>query len=147
MPRKKVEVDEGLEELKDQLLKEAIEKLEDVVTEEEIIVEPIVEEAPRVPKRYIANLYWQQEPVAKDIFAGSYIYWESTGEVTWEGLRPAYSTDLELLSTSDILVTKEGRSYLVSRWETPKEWMQNLPWATFGQRYFCKDVVELYETE
>ena len=50
MPRaKKLEVDEGLEELKDQLLKEAIDKLDDVVPEEEeIVVELIVEEVPRV---------------------------------------------------------------------------------------------------
>lgn len=146
MPRKQIEVDGELEELKQQLLQEAIDKLDDVVQEEEVVENEDLH-LPNVPQRYIANLYWQQEPVAKDIFAGSYVYWDSTDEITFEALTPQYSTDLELLSTSDILVTKEGQSYLVSRWENPKEWTQNLPWAALGQRYFCKDVVVLDETE
>jgi hypothetical protein len=141
MPRKKtavMEKDEEVEEQKETLLTEAIEELEEP---------PVVVATESVPKRYIANLYWEKEPYAKDIYAGSYVYWESTQTITWEALSPQYSTDLELLSGSDILVTKEGRSYLISRWETPKEWLINLPFATLGQRYICKDVVELYETE
>jgi len=142
MPIKKetvIERDDKIEELKETLLAEVIEKLDQEP--------PVTVATESVPKRYIANLYWEQEPVAKDIYAGSYVYWESTHKITWEALSPQYSTDLELLSTSDILVTKEGRSYLVSRWETPKEWVINLPHASLGERYICKDVVELYETE
>ena len=142
MPRKKqtvVERDDELEELKETLLAEAIEKLDQ---------EPSVAVTTEsVPKRYIANLYYEKEPIAKDVYAGSYVYWDSTHGVTLEELNPKYSTDLELLSQSDALVTKEGRSYLISRWETPKEWVVNLPFASLGGRYICKDVVELYETE
>ena len=142
MPRKKqtvVERDDELEELKETLLAEAIEKLDQ---------EPSVAVTTEsVPKRYIANLYYEKEPIAKDVYAGSYVYWDSTHEVTWEALTPQYSTDLELLSKGDILVTKEGRNYLISRWETPKDWVVNLPLASLGGRYICKDVVELYETE
>jgi len=142
MPSKKVlTTDDDLDNLKDVLLEEAIEKLNKDVS---IIPEVLTD---NVPKRYIANLYWELEPLAKDIFCGSYVFWESTRTITWEALNPKYSTDLEHLSTSDILVTKEGRSYLISRWETPKEWLTNLPFATLGARYICKDVVELYETE
>jgi len=129
-----------VEEVKETLLAEAIEELN--------VVEPkVVVATESVPKRYIANLYWELEPHAKDIFCGSYIFWESTNIINWEALNPKYSTDLELLSQSDILVTKEGRSYLISRWETPKEWLINLPFATLGDRYICKNIVELYETE
>jgi len=141
MPRKKtavIEKDEELEEQTETLLTEAIEELEEP---------PVVVTTESVPKRYIANIYYEQEPLAKDIYAGSYVYWDSTHEVTWEALTPQYSTDLELLSQSDALVTKEGRTYLVSRWETPKDWVVNLPLASLGGRYICKDVVELYETE
>ena len=144
MARKKtavIEQDEELEEQKETLLETAIEELEPVEPE------PVVVSTESVPKRYVANLYWEKEPYAKDIYAGSYVYWDSTQTITWEALTAQYSTDLELLSQSDILVTKEGRSYLVSRWETPKEWLINLPFAAIGQRYICKDVVELYETE
>ena len=152
MPRKKTFVmvkDEELEEQKETLLTTAIEELEEWNSETQIEPEPepVVASTESVPKRYVANLYWEKEPYAKDIYAGSYIYWESTQEITWEALAPQYSTDLELLSQSDILVSKEGKSYLVSRWETPKEWVQNLPWASLGERYICKDVVDLYETE
>jgi len=145
MPRKKTEViekGEELEEQKETLLADAIQALEQREPTE--VVEVYTDS---VPKRYIANLYQEREPLAKDIFAGSYVYWDSTQTITWEALNPQYSTDLELLSLSDILVTKEGRSYLVSRWETPKDWIHNLPWATLGDRYICKDVIELYETE
>ena len=141
MPRKKtavIEKDEELEEQTETLLTEAIEELEEP---------PVVVTTESVPKRYIANLYYEKEPIAKDVYAGSYVYWDSTHEVTWEALTPQYSTDLELLSQSDALVTKEGRTYLVSRWETPKDWVVNLPLASLGGRYICKDVVELYETE
>mgnify|MGYP001301907797 CR=1 FL=1 len=144
MARKKtavIEQDEELEEQKETLLETAIEELEPVEPE------PVVVSTESVPKRYVANLYWEKEPYAKDIYAGSYVYWDSTQTITWEALAAQYSTDLELLSQSDILVTKEGRSYLISRWETPKEWLINLPFAAIGQRYICKDVVELYETE
>ena len=142
MPRKKegvIERDADLEELKETLLTEAIAKLDHP--------ESSVVATDNVPKRYIANLYWELEPQAKDIFCGSYVFWESTNTINWASLNPKYSTDLEILSTSDILVTKEGRSYLISRWETPKEWIINLPFAALGDRYICKDVVELYETE
>ena len=142
MPRKKqavIERDDTLEELKETLLAEVVEELD-----QETPV-PITTES--VPKRYIANIYWEKEPYAKDIYAGSYVYWDSTHGVTLEELNPKYSTDLELLSKGDILVTKEGRNYLISRWETPKDWVVNLPFASLGQRYICKDVVELYETE
>lgn len=142
MPRKKatvIERDDELEELKENLLAEAIEKLDQP--------EPVGVFTDSVPKRYIANLYYENEPIAKDVFAGSYVYWESTHQITWEALNPQYSTDLELLSEGDVLITKEGRTYLISRWETPKEWVINLPFASLGGRYICKDVVELYETE
>jgi len=142
MPRKKtvvIEKDEPLEELKETLLEEVVEQLDQET--------PFAVATESVPKRYIANIYYEQEPIAKDIYAGSYVYWDSTHEVTWEALTPQYSTDLELLSQGDALVTKEGRSYLVSRWETPKDWVVNLPLASLGGRYICKDVVELYETE
>jgi len=163
MPRKKegvIERDADLEELKETLLTEVIAKLDhpesevaDTPSEEPPSDEAVSDEEPsvvatdNVPKRYIANLYWELEPQAKDIFCGSYVFWESTNTINWESLNPKYSTDLEILSTSDILVTKEGRSYLISRWETPKEWIINLPFAALGDRYICKDVVELYETE
>ena len=143
MPRKKkvVAEEDNLEDIKTTLIAEATSVLE-------LAEEPEPEEVvPELPKRYIANLYQEREPLAKDIFAGSYVFWESTNQITWEALNPQYSTDLELLSESDILVSKEGQTYLVSRWENPKEWIQNLPWATLGERYICKDVLELYEAE
>ena len=143
MPRKKgtfIVMDEAEKEVEETGLEEEIS--EEV---EPVEVEPV--STGSVPKRHIANLYQEREPIAKDIYAGSYVYWESTQTITWDALNPQYSTDLELLSQGDILVAKEGQRYLVSRWETPKEWVQNLPWAILGERYICKDVIELYETE
>jgi len=142
MPRKK---QDGIK--KDTELEETVDTLHVEELMEMVPPEPSVGVTDNVPKRYIANLYWALEPHAKDIFCGSYVFWESTNTITWEALHPKYSTDLELLSESDSLVTKEGRSYLISRWETPKEWLINLPFATLGERYICKDVVELYEIE
>jgi len=142
MPRKKettISTDAPLEEFKEELLAEVIEQLDQEI--------PVAVTTESVPKRYIANIYYEKEPMAKDIYAGSFVYWDSTHKITWEELTPHYSTDLELLSQGDALVTKEGRSYLISRWETPKEWLVNLPFASLGGRYICKDIVELYETE
>tara|TARA_R110000824_G_scaffold149771_1_gene320120 strand:- start:451 stop:891 length:441 start_codon:yes stop_codon:yes gene_type:complete len=142
--KKIVESEESLEAFTDTLIAETTEALELAEVPEP---EDIVEIVPELPKRFIANLYKEREPIEKDIFAGSYVFWDSTNQITWEALNPKYATDLELLSQGDILVAKEGQRYLVSRWETPKEWVQNLPWAILGERYICKDVIELYETE
>jgi hypothetical protein len=138
MPRKIIiGEDTALEVLKEELITKTTEALEEPSV-------PVVTD--NVPKRYIASLYLEKEPLAKDIFAGSYIYWDSTNTITFEALVPQYSTDLEVRSGSDILVTKEGRTSLVSRWETPKDWIKNLPFANLGI-YICKTVEELYETE
>ena len=114
MPRKStdlsmssVEKDAGIDELKGTLLAEVVGELEQS--------ESVSVVTDNIPKRYIANLYQEREPLAKDIFAGSYVYWDSTNNITWEALTPQYSTDLELLSQCDILVSKEGQSYLISR--------------------------------
>ena len=145
MPRAKIDTSEqlsgneekDLEVMKEELVKDAIQKLE---------TPPVPVVIDNVPKRYIASLYLEREPLAKDVFAGSYIYWDSTNTITFEALVPHYSTDLEVKSESDILVTKEGRTSIVSRWETPKDWIKNLPFANLGV-YICKSVEELYETE
>jgi len=145
MPRKKmVGEDTALEALKEELIKHPFPHKTEVT---EAVEEPSVSVVTdNVPKRYIASLYLEREPLAKDVFAGSYIYWDSTNTITFESLVPHYSTDLEVKSESDILVTKEGRTSIVSRWETPKEWLRNLPFANLGV-YICKTVEELYETE
>ena len=145
MPRTKIDTSEqlsgneekDLEVMKEELVKDAIQKLE---------TPPVPVVIDNVPKRYIASIYVEREPNAKDIFAGSYVYWDSTNTITFEALVPHYSTDLEIKSESDILITKEGRSSIVSRWETPKDWIKNLPFANLGV-YICKSVEELYETE
>ena len=137
MEKKMGNEEKDLEVMKEELVKDAIQKLE---------TPPVPVVIDNVPKRYIASLYLEREPLAKDVFAGSYIYWDSTNTITFEALVPHYSTDLEVKSESDILVTKEGRTSLVSRWETPKDWIKNLPFANLGI-YICKSVEELYETE
>jgi len=130
----------------------AAQELTETVLEEEVSEEvdqelPVDVTTESVPKRFIANIYVEREPLEKDIFAGSYVYWESTDTITWTDLNPKYSSDLESMIQSDIQVSKEGKTYLVSRWETPKEWLQSLPWANLRDRFISKDVVVLYETE
>ena len=140
MPRTKrdtsINEEEELEVMKETLVRDGIQKLET----------PPVPVVDNVPKRYMASLYLKREPIAKDEFAGAYIYWDSTNAITFESLVAHFSTDLELMSESDILITTEGRNSLVSRWETPKDWVKNLPFANLG-KYICHNVEELYETE
>jgi hypothetical protein len=143
MPRKK-----GTFIVMDEAEKEVEETgLEEEVSEEVDQELPVGVTTESVPKRFIANIYVEREPMEKDIFAGAYVYWESTNTITWTDLNPKYSSDLESMIQSDVQVSKEGKTYLVSRWETPKEWLQSLPWANLRDRFISKDVVVLYETE
>ena len=125
--------------------KKAVAVEEPIVEEIEITIEE-PEEIPKGPKKYYAHMYLEREPIAKDIFCGSYLYKESTHEITCENLVPQFSSDLEGLAECAYICRKEGVEFLVSL-SNKKEWLMQLPFAFFGRNYFCKNVEEHYETE
>lgn len=97
----------------------------------------------RTPKRYEVNIYKKREPVAKDVLAGRYGYWESTNELKLLEYTDNYGADIEDLLEGDIVVDSTG----ISVNNTPKEWIQNLHKANLGFGYIASEAVILDETE
>ena len=101
------------------------------------------EPEPQIPKRYEVNIYKKREPVAKDILAGRYGYWESTNELKLLEYTDNFGADIEGLLEGDIMVGTTG----ISVHNSPKEWIQNLHKTNLGFGYIASEAVILDETE
>ena len=101
------------------------------------------EPEPQTPKRYEVNIYKKREPVAKDILAGRYGYWESTNELKLLEYTDNFGADIEGLLEGDIMVDGTG----ISVHNSPKDWIQNLYKTNLGFGYIASEAVVLNETE
>ena len=101
------------------------------------------EPEPQIPKRYEVNIWKKREPIAKNVLAGRYGYWESTNELKLLEYRDNYGADIEGLLEGDIVV----ESVVISVHNSPKDWIQNLHKANLGFGYIASEAVVLDETE
>lgn len=74
------------------------------------------------------------------------IYWSDVEEdVVIEGLHNSYAAEISNLLNGDLTLP---HGLFVSRVETPKEWVQKLPKAIFGNGFYAKEYMEVVdETE
>jgi hypothetical protein len=101
-------------------------------------------------KRYEAKIIVKKEPIAKNIEAATYAYFESRDELSiLQGQDGAYGADIENLFINDILIIDKdtGAKSVVSRTENPKLWIQSLYKAELGKPYIASEAVSYYETE
>ena len=101
------------------------------------------EPEPQTPKRYEVNIYKKREPVAKDVLAGRYGYWESTNELKLLEYTDNFGADIEGLLEGDIMVDGTG----ISVHNSPKDWIQNLYKTNLGFGYIASEALVLNETE
>ena len=97
----------------------------------------------QIPKRYEVNIYKKREPIAKDILAGRYGYWESTNELKLLEYTDNFGADIEGILEGDIVVDGTG----ISVHNSPKDWIQNLHKTNIGFGYIASEAVVLNETE
>ena len=94
----------------------------------------------QIPKRYEVSIYKKREPIAKDILAGRYGYWESTNELKLLEYTDNFGADI---LEGDIVVDGTG----ISVHNSPKDWIQNLHKTNIGFGYIASEAVVLNETE
>jgi len=105
---------------------------------------------PKEIKRYETKILIKKEPIAKNIYAATYGYNESTGELSiLQGEDGAYGADIENLFNNDIIIIDKetGAKSVVSRTENPKLWIQSLYKAELGKPYIAEEARSFYETE
>ena len=127
------------------LEEEAVE--EEVEEKEEVEEETEEEEKIEDPRKWFVRLYERNEPLAKDVFAGTLYYSELEDEIGIDTLAPQFASDIEGFMMGDIMIEDaEGKKTFISRYEAKKEWIQGLHQATFGGDYYALEAEAVYET-
>ena len=127
--------------LEEEAVEEEVEEKEEV--EEEIEEEEKIED----PRKWFVRLYERNEPLAKDVFAGTLYYSELEDEIGIDTLAPQFASDIEGFMMGDIMIEdEEGKKTFISRYEAKKEWIQGLHQATFGGDYYALEAEAVYET-
>ena len=127
--------------LEEEAVEEEVEEKEEV--EEEIEEEEKIED----PRKWFVRLYERNEPLAKDVFAGTLYYSELEDEIGIDTLAPQFASDIEGFMMGDIMIEDaEGKKTFISRYEAKKEWIQGLHQATFGGDYYALEAEAVYET-
>tara|TARA_Y100000034_G_C6900403_1_gene416261 strand:- start:637 stop:1032 length:396 start_codon:yes stop_codon:yes gene_type:complete len=107
---------------------------------------PDVFAAPITGMVYETTILYKNEPIAKDQELAKVAFHGSTGEVTLIPLEPKYGTRIENIIEGDMYV--EGPPIvLVSKTETPFEWIKAFPKATLGPRLYASELVTYYENQ
>lgn len=101
-------------------------------------------DTPVVGMVYESNIFIKREPVAKNELIASVAYHTGTADITLTPIEQKYSTRLATLIAGDLLI--EGPPVaLVSRVETPFEWIKALPKAKLGDKFIGSELVTYYE--
>ena len=126
--------------LEEEAVEEEVEEKEEEVDEEE-------KEESKDPRKWFVRLYERNEPLAKDVFAGTLYYSELEDEIGIDTLAPQFASDIEGFMMGDIMIEDaEGKKTFISRYEAKKEWIQGLHQATFGGDYYALEAEAVYET-
>ena len=112
----------------------------------EEITEPDVFASPVTGMVYETTILYKNEPIAKDQEVAKVSFHGSTGEVTLFPLESKYEAKIENLIEGDMFV--EGPPIvLVSKAETPFEWIKAFPKATLGPRLYASELITYYENQ
>jgi hypothetical protein len=115
--------------------------------------EPVVEHTPEedsifdspvVGMVYESKIFIKREPISKDELIATVAYRTGTADITLTPIEQKYATRLATLITGDLLI--EGPPVvLVSRAETPFEWIKAFPKAKLGDKFIGSELVTYYE--
>jgi len=114
-----------------------------IVSKKAVVPEiPVVVQEPEPTrlKKYWAEIYYEREPLQKDIYAGTIVYSETTNiiKILYEDNR--WGADLQIVKDNAILI--DGMSYSHG---DPKFWISNLHNAKLYGNLVAREVTETYE--
>jgi hypothetical protein len=95
---------------------------------------------------YETTILLRNEPIAKDQELAKLSFHGSTGEISLYPMEPRYEARMETLIEGDMLV--EGPPIvLVSKAETPFDWIKAFPKATLGPKLYASELITYYENQ
>jgi hypothetical protein len=107
-------------------------------------VEVDVFAAPVTGMIYETTIFMRHEPVAKDQELAKVSFHGSTGDISLYPMEPRYEARMENLILGDMLVSGPP-VILVSKEETPFEWIKAFPKATLGNKLYASELITYYE--
>ena len=121
-------------------------KVEEVVEE---IVEVIQEvETPVVETYgYVVPIFFEREPVEKNIPVGDLFYHKVSNSFSLQCHRPNVEAQLEMVVEGDIGITEGGNTIMISKSESPVKWITSLHKSNefSGNPFIAYEAQELYE--
>lgn len=95
---------------------------------------------------YETTILLKNEPVAKDQEVAKISFHGSTGDVSLTTIEPSYEARIESLIEGDMYI-KGPPVMLVSKAETPFEWIKSFPKATLGRKLYASSLITYYENQ
>ena len=95
---------------------------------------------------YETTILLKKEPVSKDIEVAKVSFHGSTGDVSLTTLEPSCEARIESLIEGDMFI-KGPPVILVSKAETPFEWIKAFPKATLGRNLYASSLITYYENQ
>ena len=95
---------------------------------------------------YEATILIKKEPLAKDQEIAKVLFHGSTGDISLIALEPRYEARMEGLIEGDMLI-KGPPITMVSKAETPFDWIKSFPKAFLGDKLYGSELVTYYENQ
>jgi hypothetical protein len=102
--------------------------------------------SPVIGMVYETTILMRHEPMAKDHPLAKVSFHGSTGDISLYPIEPKYEARMESLILGDMLV-KGPPTILVSKEETPFEWIKSFPKATLGGKLYASELITYYENQ
>ena len=95
---------------------------------------------------YETTIQLKKEPIAKDQEVAKVSFHGSTGDVTLTTIESSFEAKIESLIEGDMFI--EGPPViLVSKAETPFEWIKSFPKSTLGNKLYASSLITYYENQ
>ena len=93
---------------------------------------------------YETTILIKNDPISKDQKIAAVLFNGSTKEISLFPIEPRYEARMEGLIEGDMLI-KGPPTILVSKEETPFEWIKSFPKAFLGDKLYGSELVTYYE--
>ena len=114
----------------------------------EEVTEVVVPEPPKAEiTGYVVPIFFQREPVEKDIPVADMFYHKVSNSFTLQCHRPNMEAQVEQVIAGDIAVSEGGNVTMISKAESPITWITSLYKSTAfsGNPFIAQEAQELYE--
>ena len=95
---------------------------------------------------YETTILIKNEPISKDQEIAKVLFHGSTGDISLIALEPRYEARMEGLIEGDMLI-KGPPIIMVSKAETPFDWIKSFPKAFLGDKLYGSELVTYYENQ